>query len=242
MELMLPEEESRPEPPSLPAGLLPLAIGGIVAASACAFVLAAIVGGLLDIRGIGAVVAVGTVLYGALLVVVRRVWERTGRGSLRDTFGFAFEPTDVGRGALVMVLSLVAASMAIAPFADNERLRGSNTDLIEHFRHDVPAYVVIVLLVVVVAPVVEELYFRGVVLRVLNDAVGTRWSVFTQGVLFGAVHIDPFAGTHNVTVVVAVTAMGWVLGWSANRYRRLGPGIVGHALRNGLTVAILFFT
>jgi membrane protease YdiL (CAAX protease family) len=226
----------------LPGDLAGFVIGGMAAASVAGFGLSWLLAEGLDIDSIGVVGLVAGVLYGILLWVTRQVQIRTGGGSAADTFGFRFERKDVGYGFLVFLMATVLSTLVVAVFIESERLRGENTELIRHFRDDIPAYVVVVLLAVVAAPLVEELFFRGVLLPVLTDRLGAARALLAQAVLFGLVHVDPYAGTHNVSVVVAVAAMGWVLGWSAHHYGRLGPGIVAHAMRNALTVVILFFT
>lgn len=217
-------------------------IGGMAAASATAFGLSWLLAEALDLDGIGVVLFVAAVLYGILLWTSRQVQIRTGAESAVDAFRFRFERKDAAYGFLVFVMATVLSTLVVAVFVENERLRGENTELIRHFRDDIPAYLVVVFLAVVAAPLVEELFFRGVLLPVLTDRMGAGRALVVQAVLFGLVHVDPYAGTHNVSVVVAVTAMGWVLGWSAHHYGRLGPGIIAHALRNALTVVILFFT
>ena len=226
----------------LPGDLAGFVIGGMAVASVIGFGLSWLLAEGLDLDGIGVVVLVAAVLYGTLLWITRQVQVRTGGGSMADTFGFRFEGKDAGHGFLVFLMATVLSTLVVAVFIESERLRGENTELIRHFRDDIPAYAVVVLLAVVAAPLVEELFFRGVLLPVLTDRLGAGRALVVQAVLFGLVHVDPYAGTHNVSVVVAVTAMGWVLGWSAHHYGRLGPGIVAHAMRNTLTVVVLFFT
>lgn len=236
------EEALAPVERRLPGHLLRFVLFRMVAASVVASLLAWVVVGLLDLEGIGVVAFVSGVLYGILLWTAAQVRSRAGGGSYADLFGWRFEwPADIANGLLVALLGTVLSTVAAVVFIESERFSGENTELMRHFRHDLPAYVVVVLLAVVAAPIVEELFFRGVLLPVLADRLGADRALFVQAALFGLMHVDPYAGTHNVSVVVGVGAIGWVLGWSAHHYRRLGPGIVAHAVRNGLTVVILFF-
>ena len=232
-----------PLPLRLPGELAPFVIGGMAAAIAVAFVLGWVLIEGAGLSGIGIVVAGGAVLYGGLLYVVGRVQERSGAGSAGEAFGFSFKGwRDVRLGFLVFVMAAVLSAVANSMFVESERFSGENTELYRHFRDDLAAYAVLVVLAVVVAPLVEELFFRGVLLPVLTDRIGPGRALVAQAALFGLVHIDPFAGTHNVSVVVVVAAMGWVVGWAAQHYGRLGPSIVAHALHNGLALTLLFFS
>ena len=225
----------------LPGSLAPLVLGGMVAASVVAFAFGWVLDGLvgLDIAG---VVLVGAVLYGILIAVVQVVRDRVGGRSWAETFGFRVDGWgDLWLGFLVFLMATVLSTFVGAVFVESERFRGENTELFRHFRDDLFAYAVVVVLAVVVAPIVEELFFRGVLQPVLIDRYGSGVALVAQAALFGLVHVDPYAGTHNVSVVVVVAAMGWVLGWSAHHYGRLGPGIVAHAMRNALSVTVLFF-
>ncbi|HEX2850152.1 MAG TPA: CPBP family intramembrane glutamic endopeptidase [Acidimicrobiales bacterium] len=98
-----------------------------------------------------------------------------------------------------------------------------------------PGIVAIVLVVVVGAPIVEELFFRGFLQRALVARVGTLWGIVLTAVVFALTHFEAlqFAG---------LVAFGVVLGVLAHRSERLGPGIVAHMTFNAITVAILLAT
>lgn len=89
------------------------------------------------------------------------------------------------------------------------------------------------LLRLVAAPVVEELLFRGVLLRSLVDLLGSRSAVVVQAAVFGLAHVRVFGGASGGRVVAAFAA-GLVLGMVTLRFRRLGPAVIAHALINAL--------
>jgi len=96
---------------------------------------------------------------------------------------------------------------------------------------------VIAALTVVVVPVVEELFFRGLVLQGfvrLFGAAGRRLgpvlAVTATGIVFGLAHAD-------LLELLGLAAFGIVLSVMAYRCKRLGPCIVAHATFN--LVAIL---
>lgn len=91
-----------------------------------------------------------------------------------------------------------------------------------------------VVMVVVVAPLTEELVFRGVVLRALAQRLGRWWAIVASAVLFAAYH-----GTAWTAVPLA--ALGMATGWLAWNRRSLWPAIALHALYNGVIVAAAFW-
>lgn len=89
---------------------------------------------------------------------------------------------------------------------------------------------------VVVAPIGEELVFRGALLDSLHRQTGLAWyAIVASAVLFGMVHLA------QPQTIVPLTTMGVVLGYLRARTRRLWPCILAHALFNArtMTLAIL---
>ncbi|MHB1912726.1 MAG: CPBP family intramembrane glutamic endopeptidase [Acidimicrobiales bacterium] len=91
---------------------------------------------------------------------------------------------------------------------------------------------VLILVVVVGAPVVEELFFRGLLLRSLQVRIGSVGAVIVSGILFGLAHFEPLQ-------LPVLALFGMVLGALALRTGRLGPGICAHAAFNSLAVYTL---
>jgi membrane protease YdiL (CAAX protease family) len=84
------------------------------------------------------------------------------------------------------------------------------------------------------APIVEELFFRGLLQQAL--ARFRMGAVILQGLIFGVVHVTPGEGLGNVGIVGGLSAFGIVLGVAVRRTGRLGTAIVGHALFNAMAV------
>ncbi len=82
---------------------------------------------------------------------------------------------------------------------------------------------------VVGAPIVEELFFRGLLLRSLLGRTPPPVAIVVSAVLFGLAHFEAvqFAG---------LAAFGVVLGVLAWRTGRLTPGIGAHAAFNAAAV------
>lgn len=95
--------------------------------------------------------------------------------------------------------------------------------------HTSVAVVVLLLVLALGAPLVEELFFRGLLLRALAAWAPPVVAVIVDGLLFGLAHFEAvqFAG---------LAAFGMVLAAIAWRCRRLGPTIAAHASFNAAAV------
>ncbi len=83
----------------------------------------------------------------------------------------------------------------------------------------------------VMAPIVEEVLFRGFLLPPLARRAGEQQAVVWGGLLFGVVHMtDPFA-------VVPLVVLGSGLGWLRWRSGSLWPAILLHSANN--TIALV---
>jgi membrane protease YdiL (CAAX protease family)/uncharacterized RDD family membrane protein YckC len=91
-----------------------------------------------------------------------------------------------------------------------------------------------VLMIVLLAPVAEELFFRGFLFAGLRS----RWSLWpaaiTSGLIFGLVHAPT-----GITTVVPLAALGFALCWLYNRTGSLWPCVIAHMINNGLALAVV---
>ena len=185
-----------------------------------------------------AAIALATVLLGCAGVLVARRPARQS-GGLERALGFDLPLwSDVGRlvwwslGLLLLQgFAIVGLQAAVPALRD---VPVENTD----FLRDVPpaALLVLVVAAVLVAPVLEELLFRGVVLQGLMLRTGFWPASLVSSVVFGAFHATA-TGLEAVPIVVATAVFGLGLCVLTRRTGRLGPGIGVHALRNAVAVA-----
>jgi membrane protease YdiL (CAAX protease family) len=102
--------------------------------------------------------------------------------------------------------------------------------------HTVPELVVALLLLAVGAAIAEELFFRGLLLRSLNSAIGT-WRPRLAVPLSVAISAVCFALAHFQAVqFLGLACFGVVLALMAWRWDRLGPSIAAHAAFNASAV------
>lgn len=81
-------------------------------------------------------------------------------------------------------------------------------------------------LVVIMAPVMEELLFRGLFLKGFLTHTGKTKAIIWSAVLFGFAHLNPWQ------FMVAFIA-GLLFGWWYAETKSLLPGMIGHAFHNG---------
>jgi membrane protease YdiL (CAAX protease family) len=160
-----------------------------------------------------------------------------GTGSPRRDLGLRIEPADLGLGVLVGIAGLLAASgvqLLLSPFPD---LVGSNTNFIDDQATTTIGTVIVVLSTLVGAPLVEELFFRGLLLHSMAR-LGLA-AVVLQALVFGLIHVTPEEGLGNIGIMLGVGAFGLVLGLAVRRFGRLGPSIVAHIVFNAAAVVPL---
>jgi membrane protease YdiL (CAAX protease family) len=102
-------------------------------------------------------------------------------------------------------------------------------------------FVVALLAVVALAPIIEELFFRGLVLpSVIGTLRGGRWiAVVISGVFFAILHLLVVTTVAQAIVVgVGTLLVGLVTGSLAILTGRLGPAIVAHVVFNTSILAL----
>ena len=153
-----------------------------------------------------------------------------GSGDLGREFGLRIEPRDIPLGiAAGLGSQLVLIRLVYLPFGDRvEELSRDNDALVDATSG--LALVALAVLLVVGAPLVEELFFRGLVQRSLVRRLGPAPGIALSAVVFGATHFDLLG-------LLGLAVFGVVLGVLAHRTGRLGPSLVAHVVFNALAVA-----
>lgn len=182
----------------------------------------------------------GIVLPAQQLTVVLAVVYVTrlkGQKSLAADFGFVVRLRDA-KALVVGAVLEVGLTLALVPIlqldpdAQNQQLL---TDLKDH--RDAGTVALFVIGAVVFAPLVEELLFRGVLLRALLRRMQPVAAILASAVIFALVHYigDP----NTLPFLPALAGLGAVLAIVAVRSGDLSTSIFIHAGFN-LTTMILF--
>ena len=177
--------------------------------------------------------------YGPSLWWCRFASRRWGTGQLSADIGLTPRLVDLGWGPLIW-LGAIGAQVAVGAvvIALDLPIVG-NTDGIEELTADRTYVVSIVISAVVAAPIVEEMVFRGVVMRGLASRLPIVAVVVLQGLLFGVAHVDPVRGVGNIGLVLVLSGVGIAFGVAVALLGRIGPSIVAHAIFNAAVLVIV---
>jgi hypothetical protein len=186
-----------------------------------------------------------TVQDGTVIAWLAAVARRKGVGSLRADFGFTFLPeeggvaADVGwvvAGIGLQLASLLPISLLVSIHGEDAKQDVVN---IADRAHGIQVPLII-LAVAVLAPVTEELLFRGALLRSLQRRMTPDWAVFVSALVFGLVHLvgDPSIG--SLIAFPAIMLLGLVSGYQAVRTGNLSRSIMLHIGFNALSAVLLF--
>lgn len=173
-------------------------------------------------------VLVWVILLGAVLIAS---FSR-GRRSLAADFGFRFRWIDLLWGlGLGLILRALASALERVVYGR------SGGFAIADSTSTVAVLIVTVLASAIIAPVIEELFFRGLVLRALQKSFRGRATavaaVILSSVLFAAVHLVQQVTPAGLIVTGLTTlAVGLAFGTVAVLTGRLGAAIVGHVVFN----------
>lgn len=206
----------------------------------------ALLGGLLAVApALPPVIATtcGTVVLAGLAVLIaRRAAHQSG--GWQSALGLDLpEWSDVGRVLRWSLLLFVVQAVTVGVLrVAVPALSGAVADNASFLR-DEPLWAVLVfaVLAVGVAPVLEELLFRGLVLRGLMVRIGFWPAALISSTAFGMFHAQG-ADAASALVVGATAVFGVGLCVLTRRTGRLGPGIGVHALRNAVAVGIVVLT
>ncbi len=159
--------------------------------------------------------------------------------------GAALKLTPAGLGVRVPTLSAVGVGVlgGLACLVLGEvigllqaRLLGEHpqlTAVILASHKGVGAFALDLLAVSVVAPIAEELFFRGFLFTAFLQRLPLAVSAVLSGVIFGLGHGDPWNA-------LPLAAIGIVLALIYRRTGNLWSNIIAHGMNNGITLALAF--
>jgi membrane protease YdiL (CAAX protease family) len=167
---------------------------------------------------------------------------RKGSGSLAVDFGLWLSlPVDFAGAVAGVAAQLVLVPIVVFAFDQIHHVDPSQQAEAITGGARGTSLLVLGLFIVVGVPIVEELFFRGLLLRALRNRVGDVGAIALSSAVFGLAHADPsLPGFTVLSLVVALGLVGAVFATLALRTGRLGPGIFAHAAFNLITVIYLF--
>jgi membrane protease YdiL (CAAX protease family) len=178
--------------------------------------------------------------YGAMYLGLQLLSKRKGTGNFQEDYHLHVSSNDwpfLLYGAGLLFVSAIALSGIFSWFGvdapTQEVVEAAESS--ENFGETA----VIVLVIAVLAPILEEMLFRGVLLDVLKSRMALNPAIWMTGVVFGVVHLtDPAA----LLLVPALVGLGVILGYARERSGgSLSRPILMHMGFNGVTAVALAF-
>jgi uncharacterized protein len=167
-----------------------------------------------------------------ILAAVRR-----GNGPRID-FGIRLTWADTGWAALGAAVGLFAAGIAaLVTMLFVEDLSSSAGDAAQELvdSSSRPALVVFALLIMVGGPIVEEIFFRGLLFGALRKrGVNAAWTIIITAVVFAGFHLEP-------TRLLVLLPTGLVLGWVRWKTGSTGASMLTHGLINAPGAIVLLY-
>ena len=234
--MSLAPEPSVPEPTPDPAAPWPAwtaptaLVGAFVSANVIGVLIFAISGGDPSNPPAAANIA-ATLVLDACLVGTALVFARLGGRLTPGRFGLRLTP--LGRAIGLMVLAYVSFTVFLYAWVSALDIHEKQKIL-----HDLGAdrsqiaFAATAVLVTVVAPICEELFFRGFFFTALRGWMGLWPAAAVTGLCFGAVH----AGGSPIGYLVPLAVFGFVLCVLYVRTGSLLPCMALHAINNSLAL------
>ena len=163
------------------------------------------------------------------------IWATTTKGNgPRVDLGLSIRPIDVPLGLGCGALAQIVIPWCYRWFVSPSTLRELNGPARELGKYATTpgGKVLLVVTAVIIAPVAEEILYRGLVLRSLERLMPASAALVVTAVVFAAMHFQPLQ-------FLGLAAFGLVAGLLAQRTGRLGPAILAHIAFNAVAVAQL---
>jgi len=88
---------------------------------------------------------------------------------------------------------------------------------------------VLLVLIAIIAPLAEEIFFRGMLYPVMRQRWGVPIAITANALAFALLHVIPI-------LLPGLFFVGLILAWVRERSGSIGPTILMHALQNGLVL------
>jgi membrane protease YdiL (CAAX protease family) len=158
-------------------------------------------------------------------------------GRVVRAWQFGLRPPEVGWGRATVLLASLLGAFVVLSVLWGAVFNPSKEKLLEQLGSNEGAGLLVLSagLTCVVAPICEEILFRGYIFTTLRNWRGTLPAALITGVLFGGVH----AGSAPALDLVPLAALGVGLCLLYRRTGSLYPCFVAHSLNNSIAFAAL---
>lgn len=173
-------------------------------------------------------------------MVMLQLVARRSRSNFRQYFGLRFATRDwlgIPLGIFCQVVLMNVVNWPLNKWFPNifnpQRIETRARDMVDTAHG--AWFFVLVLVVVLGAPLVEELVYRGFIQGGLQSRIGGTWALFITAAWFTVVHLEPveFPG---------LFAFAIVLGLCYKRTQRIGLSVVTHLAFNAIGLLLVALT
>ena len=179
-------------------------------------------------------------LWGPFVGVLFWTSKHRGSGNIVQDFSLSFQAKDLWGIPLGIACQLLLVVLVTLPFQwlfpslfNSEAVEKRANDLFDAAHG---AWIVLLVVIVVIcAPLVEEIVYRGFIQHNLGVAYGARISVLLASFWFAAVHLQ-------LAEFPGLFAFALVLGICFSRTKRLGLSIVTHISFNATALTVMALT
>jgi membrane protease YdiL (CAAX protease family) len=167
-----------------------------------------------------------------------------GLGTVKLDFRWAFRWFDVFIGfGLFVLMELIGIVLYIFRQLVDAKSATNTQVLKDQVKGGASwGFVIVALLVAVGAPIVEELFFRGLTYTAFTKRFGRVVGVIASASIFGLMHYQPGPLVPTLFLILNITLFGVVLALSRMYFDRTGPGVCAHMLFNLLPTLIILAT
>lgn len=190
-----------------------------------------------DVRVILTVVTLALAAV-VMTLLVRQFWPAQWSRASLPGFGFARPTSKLWYvGAIVLGLLVVAVGTVLTHLLAHGQPLNQDVTVMAS-KAPLGLRIALAVLVVCVAPFIEELVFRGVLLSGFASRMRIGWAIVASALVFGCAHLPDFG--FRWYPVPALVLLGLALAWLRVRSRSLWPSITLHATNNLIAVATWF--
>ncbi|MBN2112516.1 MAG: CPBP family intramembrane metalloprotease [Acidimicrobiia bacterium] len=204
------------------------------------------VGVLASLAGAAAVLSGGLSVFESFAVVgglqtLGTIITVLALGRRREPLGLRPRPAD---GAFLLLGAALALGLSWATYLVVQWVFGGDVPVqgvvqVAEGAEGWPARVAVVVVSVILAPLAEELVFRGVLLRALGRRFSVRHTAVLTAAAFALIHL--LLDFDAAPAIPALFVVGVVFALLVQRYGRLTPAVAGHVGFNLVGVLALLY-
>lgn len=161
-----------------------------------------------------------------------------GTKSLVRDYGLSWPtPQDVGGGLLAGVAGRAwpLLIVGLSVWATHETVHQSSLKILGETPQGITGWVIVMLVTVVGAPLIEEIFFRGLIQGAFTRRVGAIPALFITALIFSVVHVSD----EGILAPLVLFPMALFLGYLRHKTGRLAAGMVAHAAFNATVFLLL---